>query len=182
MIVGKEKNKWMDDGRVLAEFGETRRQAVREYRKFMNEGLTIGKQPELTGGGLIRSVGGWSQVLSERRKGQREEADERILGSGDFVNEVLKEAEERHRRQTKLRRAGRTVQKLIEEECDMRGISIAELKDGSRRSKVSEARMVIAYRCREELGISAAESARQLGVNTSSIIKAITRYEQKYGS
>jgi hypothetical protein len=44
---------------------------------------------------------------------------------------------------------------------------------------VSEARMVIAHRCREELGISAAESARQLGVNTSSIIKAIARFELK---
>jgi hypothetical protein len=27
------------------------------------------------------------------RKGQREEYDECILGSGDFVNEILKEAE-----------------------------------------------------------------------------------------
>jgi REP element-mobilizing transposase RayT len=178
MIMGKEKNKWMDTGHVLAQFGETRRQAIRAYRKFMTEGLTMGKQPELSGGGMIRSLGGWSQVLSQRRKRQRGETDERILGSGDFVSKVLKEAEERQRRQTKLRSAGKTVQKLIGEECGRSGISIAELRNGSRRSKVSEARMVIAYRCREELGISAAESARQLGVNTSSIIKAIERYEQ----
>ena len=74
---------------------------------------------------------------------------------------------------------GKTVQKLIEEECDRSHISIAELKKGSRRNKVSETRMVIAHRCREELGISAAEIARQLGVNTSSIIKAIARFELK---
>ncbi len=179
VIVRKEKNKWMDIEHVLAQFGETRRQAIREYRRFMFEGLTMGKQPELTGGGLIRSLGGWSQVLSQRRKRQREEADERILGSGDFVNAVLKEAEDRQIRQIKLRSAGKTVQRLMEEECDRGRISIAELKNGSRRSKVSEARRVIAHRCREELGISAAEIARYLGVNTSSIIKAIARFEQK---
>ena len=91
----------MDVEHVLAGFGETRRQAIREYRRFMTEGLTMGKQPELTGGGLIRSLGGWSQALSQRRKRRREEADERILGSGDFVNAVLKEAEERQIRQRK---------------------------------------------------------------------------------
>ena len=179
VIVGKEKNKWMDTWHVLAQFGLSRSQVIGEYRRFMTAGLTMGKQPELTGGGLIRSLGGWSQVLSQRRKGQREEADERILGSGDFVNEVLKEADERQIRQIKLRSSGKTGQKLIEEECKRCHISIAELKNGSRRSKVSETRMVIAHRCREELGISAAEIARQLGVNTSSIIKAIARFEQK---
>jgi len=51
--------------------------------------------PELTGGGLIRSKGGWSQVLAARRSGRKEEYDERILGSGDFVNGILKEAEEK---------------------------------------------------------------------------------------
>jgi putative transposase len=89
IIIEKEKNKWMDTGHVLAQFGETRKQAIREYRRFMTEGLTMGKQPELTGGGLIRSLGGWSQVVSHRRKRQLEETDERILGSGDFVSEVL---------------------------------------------------------------------------------------------
>jgi putative transposase len=182
MIIKREKNKWMDVEHVLAGFGETRRRAKREYLRFMTEGLTMGKQPELTGGGLIRSLGGWSQVLSQQRKRQKEESDERILGSGDFVNAVLKAAEERQRRQIKLRMTGKTVQKLIEEECERCSISVAELKNGSRRSKVSETRMVIAHRCREELGISAAEIARQLGVNTSSIIKANLRYEQKHGA
>ena len=119
MIVRKE-NKWMDIEHVLAQFGETRRQGMREYRRFMTEGLTMGKQPELTGGGLIRSLGVWSQVLSQQRKRQREESDERILGSGDFVNAVLKEVEERQIRQIKLRNAGKTMQELVEEECDRR--------------------------------------------------------------
>ena len=45
-------------------------------------------QAEFTGGGLIRSKGGWSHVVSARRSGLEEEFDERILGSGDFVSAV----------------------------------------------------------------------------------------------
>ena len=47
------------------------------------------------GGGLIRSLGSWSQVLSIRRDNQRELADERILGTGDFVDRILNEDDER---------------------------------------------------------------------------------------
>ena len=42
-----------------------------EYRKFMEEGIGLGHQPELTGGGLL---GGWSQVIAKRRSGNKEEA------------------------------------------------------------------------------------------------------------
>ena len=62
--------------------------------------------PLLNGGGLVRSLGGWSNVLAVRRKGEREEADQRVLGSGKFVQSVLKEAELRQRRQLKLRISG----------------------------------------------------------------------------
>jgi putative transposase len=179
MVIERTRSTWMDTDHVLAEFGKTGRQAIKEYRRFIAEGFSLGKQPELTGGGLKRSLGGWSQVLSQQRKEQREEADERILGSGEFVAKILNEAEERQQRQIKLKSRGLTVQNLMDEECDRYNISIAELKNGSRRRKVSEARMTIAYRCSEELGLSAAETARQLGVNTSSIIKAVARYEQK---
>jgi hypothetical protein len=54
---------------------------------------------------------------SIRRRGQVEESDERILGSGDFVNAILKEAEEKARRQVKVRRTDKTLIKIIEEEC-----------------------------------------------------------------
>ncbi len=37
------------------------------YRKFMREGVGLGTKPELTGGGLLRSHGGWSQVMAKRR-------------------------------------------------------------------------------------------------------------------
>lgn len=177
-IIGKAKYPWMDTDYVLRQFGDTRREALAEYRRFIQGGMVKGRSAELTGGGLIRSHGGWSQVLAMRRKGQREESDERILGSGDFVNAILKEVEERQMRQTKLSRSGGSITEIIREECKKRRISPEELTRGGRRRKVTEARVVIARRGREEIGLSGAEIARHLGVNTSSINRALARAEE----
>lgn len=178
-IIGKAENPWMGAEYILAQFGTDRRSALREYRRFMREGILQGRMQELTGGGLIRSQGGWSQVLAMRRRGQKQEFDERILGGGDFVSKVLKEAEDRQLRQLKNKRAGKTIQAIMEEECRKRGISLQELMGGSKRRKVSEARSLIAVRGRDELGLSSAEIARHVGVNTSSITRAIERIEKR---
>jgi len=179
-IVGGEKRPWMDTDYILAQFGETRRKALYAYRKFMSEEIGKDQVKELSGGGLIRSQGGWSQVLSMRRRGQKDAFDERILGGGDFVNEVLQEAEEQQLRQFKNKRAGRTIRMIIDEECGRDGISLAELMGGSKRRKVSKARSVIAIRSRDELGLSSAEIARHVGVNTSSVIRSIERAERHH--
>jgi len=178
-LIGKARHPWMDVHHVLSEFGTTSRKAVNEYRRFMQEGLGQGRLPELTGGGLIRSKGGWSQVLSARRSGSKEEYDERILGSGDFVNVILKEAEEKAKHQIKLRRSGKTLTGIVEEECKKERISPNELKGGGRRRKISSLRATIAKRGLDELGLSLAEIARHVGVNTSSIRKAVLRLEEE---
>jgi len=172
-IMGKTDSAWMGVNSVLAQFGGAKKKARAEYRRFVREGVDQGKIPELTGGGLIRSHGGWSAVLSMRRKKQKEEADERILGSGDFVYAILKEAEEKQLRQLKMKRSGSTIADIIREECRKGRISVEELRQGNRRRGVCETRLTIARRSREELGLSGAEIARQLGVNTSSINRAL---------
>jgi len=178
-ITGKEKYPWMDVASILSQFGDTRRKALNEYRRFVREGAGQGTVKELTGGGLIRSRGGWSQVLSNQRRGKIEEFDQRILGGGDFVHHVLKTAEERQLRQLKNRHTGETLQKIIDEECAKRGLSGTELQGGGRRRVVSEMRTTIALRAREELGLSAAAVAREVGVSTSAITKAMAAKEQK---
>lgn len=167
----------MDAECVLAQFGNTRRKALYKDRAFMIEGSGQGNIKELTGGGLIRSQGGWSQVQSVQRRGRKEDFDERILGKGDFVHAILKEAEENQHRQVKARRAGKTIEKIIDEECQRQGISIVELKGGGKRRNVSDTRARIAVRGRAELGLTAAAIARHVGVNASAIPRAIERLE-----
>lgn len=174
-IFGKAKHPWMDSEAVLSQFGRTRRKSLHEYRLFMREGINQGMIKELTGGGLVRSQGGWSQVQSMRRRGQQEDFDQRILGNGDFVNQILKEAEDRQVRQLKHKRVGGTIQKIINEECRRSGINPLELQGGGKRRQVSDTRVVIAVRGREELGLSAAAIARHVGVGTAAVTKAIER-------
>jgi hypothetical protein len=174
-IIGKAEYPWMDTNYVLLQFGRSRRKGLSEYRKFMREGIGLGHLPELTGGGLLRSLGGWSQVIAKRRSGKKEEGDERILGSGDFVHAILKETEERELRQLKLKRSGRTLQKIIDEECKKAGISSQEVMNGVRRRTVSSLRAAIAHRGRTELGSSSAEMARHLGVAASSVSRLIEK-------
>lgn len=45
--------------------------------------------PDLTGGGLLRSIGGWTVLKGLRKAGIRVKGDERILGDSDFVKNVL---------------------------------------------------------------------------------------------
>ncbi len=180
-VMNERECPWMDTDYVLLQFNDTTRRARNAYRRFVQEGTGLGHQPELIGGGLIRSQGGWSQVLAMQSKGRKEEYDQRILGGGDFVQEILKEAEEKQIRQLKLRRSGRTIADIIREECKRNKVSVEELKRGNRRRKVSESRMTIARQSRSELGLSGAEIARHLGVNTSSINRALAREDKVVG-
>jgi len=63
----------------------------------------LGRQPDLVGGGLIRSAGGWAAVQCLRKAGLSQKSDERILGDGDFVDAVLNNVADR------LKIAGPTV-------------------------------------------------------------------------
>lgn len=174
-IIGKAQYPWMDAETVLAQFRGSKRKAINEYRRFMQDGMDQGHDSQYSGGGLVRSLGGWSNVCAMRRKGQKEEVDERILGSGDFVHQVIKEVEEKSLRQMKLKRSGLTLIKVIEQECKNREIARNELESGSRRADVSLARAEIARRGMKEIGLSAAEIARHLGVATSSITRAVEK-------
>ena len=178
LVMGAEEYTWMDQGYLLSQFAGAKRGAMRGYWEFIRDGLAEGRRPELTGGGLIRSRGGWSQVLALRSKGARESSDERILGSGEFVDRIFQEVEERQLRQMRLRRKGKSIEDIIREECGKRKVSEEELRRGSRRSRVSEVRAAVAYRSKEELGVSGAQIARHLGVNTSSINRVLAKMDQ----
>jgi hypothetical protein len=65
-----------------------------------------GRRPDLTGGGLVRSAGGWSSLKAMRHGESRMKGDELILGYGDFVETVLKAAQENLDRKSSIRALG----------------------------------------------------------------------------
>ena len=119
-------------------------------------------------------------MLSFRSWGEEVEHDSRILGSGDFVREVIGEAEERVARQ--IRNEGtRAIEETIGRMCRASGVNEKEVKSGSQRRKVSKARAEIACFLNREMGIPMAEIARRLGVGASAIAMAIWRNKSERG-
>jgi len=136
----------------------------------------------LIGGGLVRSMGGWSRVLSLRGSGEEVAHDSRILGSGDFVQAVIREAEEGIARQMRSRRKERSIERVIKEMCKEAGVKEQEVCGGIRGRRISEERGRIAYCLNREIGLSMAETARRLGVGTSAIGMAIKRRDSREGN
>jgi REP element-mobilizing transposase RayT len=178
VLMGKVRHDWQEKEYVLNQFGRGERQSVRAYRKFIEEGKGLGRRPDLVGGGLVRSLGGWSKVLSLRNRGEETEHDSRILGSGDFVKTVIWDAEEAIARQIR-NRGTKKIEEMIWKRCKESGVSEKELKSGSQRRRVSGVRTEIAFYLSREMGISMAEIARRLGVGTSAIAMAIRRKDSE---
>jgi len=179
VVMGNVKRDWQDVEYVLRWFGKTVREGRKNYRRFVREGVDQGRRPELVGGGLIRSRGGWSAVRSLRRLGIDERSDERILGSGDFVVAVTEEAEEGVRRQMPLTQLRDEAVRRIEAVCRENHVNIRALQSGSRTRDVAGARSVLCQTLVKELGLSLAETARHLGVSTAAIAAALKRSQAK---
>ncbi|MCG2788801.1 MAG: transposase, partial [Actinomycetia bacterium] len=98
IIMGKRKNPWQDIDSVLQLFGKSQYAARKKYRDFVEKGIGRGRNPEMTGGGLLRSIGGWGVLKSMRKMNIHIKGDERILGDSDFVEKVLSQASEQMER------------------------------------------------------------------------------------
>ena len=167
-ITGRVKRDWQDIDTVLGYFGKGKR-AVEKYEQYVEKGISLGKRPELVGGGLIRSLGGWSQVLSLRRKGIKQVFDERVLGGEDFIERLLREAEGREKETLRISRKVPDLLTLAKGIMEREGIEETELRSGIRKREVVRARRVFCQLAIGKMGYPGAEVARYLGVTTSSV-------------
>ncbi len=177
-LLGRPSPPWQDRAAVLAWFGRTQRAARRAYRAFLRAGIPQGRRPELVGGGLVRSLGGWAEVRALRQRADRVVTDERILGSGPFVERMLAAGEARQQAQRARRHRLRQAQALLRHRCRQAQVGLEELRLGSRRRRIAAVRAHLAVDLVTRLGLSLAETARQLGVSTSGIAKALARAER----
>jgi putative transposase len=65
-VMGKKKRPWQDVKDVLGYFGKTEKTAKKAYIEYVNAGIGQGRRDDLTGGGLVRSTGGRSEVKELR--------------------------------------------------------------------------------------------------------------------
>jgi putative transposase len=175
-IMGRLRRDWQDTGTILSYFGKGRR-AIEKYEQYVREGISEGKRPELVGGGLIRSLGGWSQVLSFRRKGMKVASDERVLGGDEFIQMLLTEADKREKETLRLLRKVPDLPTLAGAIFKGEGVEELELRSGIRKKEVVRARRLFCQLAVGKMGYPGAEVARFLGVTTSAVNRLVVSEE-----
>ncbi len=178
VLTGNKKNEWQSTEEVLGLFDTKKKTAIKKYIEFVKDGIKIGKRPELTGGGMIRSAGGWEEIKKLKREKEKWRGDERILGDSEFVTAVLNEAEEEINKKEKFKRAGWNLKKIIWKVCKELEIKEKELRKKGRENNISKAKAIICYLGYNELGMNGKELARYFNISRPSISKLINPGEE----
>jgi hypothetical protein len=152
--------------------------ARRLYNEFVMKGVNDGKRPELVGGGLIRSLGGWSAVKALRGMSERIKGDERILGDGSFVEEVLKICQERLERRYRYQALGYDFDWLIDRIAEIFHIDPGKVTRAGRYPETVEARSVLCYWAARELGVSTLELSKRLGISQPTASQSVKQGEK----
>jgi putative transposase len=177
-VLGRVKRDWQQVGYVMGFFGKRKSDARKAYRQFVEKGALQGRRPELTGGGLVRSIGGWTALRALRSGKVRIKGDERILGDSDFVEAVLKEADEQLERRYRLKAEGYEFEQVAERVAQVMTIPAELVWEKSRRPQVVDARSLLCYWGSKELGMSMTDLAKRLNLTQPAISIAVRRGEK----
>jgi hypothetical protein len=175
VILGYFKNNWQDTEYVLNLFGRDSRSGRRNYSDFVYKSVDQGKRPELVGGGLLRSQGGWEGVKALRKSGEYQKGDERILGNGDFVNSVLSQENESMARKYHLISSGYDLKKLIHKVAGITDVDSDDIINSRRKHRVSGARDLLCFWATEYLGIKQLELSELLNITQPAVSMAAGR-------
>jgi REP element-mobilizing transposase RayT len=176
-LMGKRRTDWQAVGFVLGHFAEREAAARRAYRAFVADGIALGRRPELVGGGLIRSLGGWTAANSLRRGSPRVKGDERILGQSTFVLHTLALAEEELARVEQLARRGVDLNAIARQAGDAFGVVPERIFGKERVRIVAAARSLFCYWAARDLGHTTTALARRLNLTQPAVSIAVRRGE-----
>ena len=155
---------------VLQYFDTRKNPALSKYHQYVADGIALGRRNELVGGGLKR-------YLHFSGSHDFQAYDERILGSGEFVDELWRLADE-----PEDRSPSPPLDEIIESVADAFGIELAAMKNPGRKKVLSEARGVCCYIATQKFRHSGAAVARTLGITRSGVLLAATRGERIFDS
>lgn len=178
VLMGKKKRPWQDVEYVLGYFGRSVHRAKKAYLGYVEAGLEEGRRDELTGGGLIRSLGGWAEVKKLRLKGQAHMmSDERILGESEFVDSVLSQASERYERRYELKRQGYDLDRIAKRVAEIYGMEKGEVFSKGGQQRRVKAKSLLCFWAVREIGMSLRELAGRLEMSTPGVGYAVERGE-----
>ncbi len=176
-IMAKKQRDFQDVDYVLRFFGKKVTAARKAYRAFVNKGIRQGRRPDLVGGGLIRSAGGWSVLKAMRWAQVRMKGDERILGDGEFTQFVLDSAKEHVEQRYRLKARDYNLDKVTLRVSTVLGMEPAQIWAPGKHPMTVKARSLLCYWAVRQLGFSATELSKRLGISQPSVSISVKRGE-----
>lgn len=176
-LLDRTTRKWQDTDHVLSYFGKRKTKARKGYESFVEEGLSQGRRKEFTGGGLIRSLGGWAEAREALNERQHIMSDERILGDSDFVDSIISQSEEQYERRHELKRQGFDLHRIAERVAEVLEMEPDEIFSKGRQNRKVKARSLLCYWAARELGMSHTDLAKRLEMSPAGIGFSVERGE-----
>ncbi len=178
VILGNRKNDWQDVDYVLSFFAKRKGTARKRYLEHAGLGIEEGRRPDLVGGGLIRSLGGWSEVGNLQKGDLRQKGDERILGDSEYVLDVLKQTQEQFERKYELKASGYNLEVLADRVAKLFDIEVDEIYKAGKYKKRVQARSLFSYWAVRELGETATSLAKKFGISQPAVSMSVKRGEK----
>lgn len=182
-LAGHIQRPWQATAAVLALFARRQSQARAAYRAFVAAGVADGRRPEFAGGGLRRSRRGW-EIGCENVRGRDLWAfDERVLGSSEFVQQVLADTDPGDvGALAPASPQGAMLSEVLRRAAAVCGAPPAEITSPSHRPAAVAGRTLVAAVLVLHLGLSANAAARFLGVTRYSVRRALHRSAQAFAA
>jgi len=177
-IMGKKKNNWQDTDYVLKLFNPKLSLARGRYREYVKKGISVGKRPDLIGGGLVRSAGGWDALKGLRKIKAYMKGDERILGDSDFVETVLKACQDEFDRKYLLKAKGHNFDTVVDRVAKVLGMNRSEVLSSGRQPHKVKARSLLCFWASRKLGISMVQLSKRLKISPPTVSQSATRGEK----
>jgi len=178
VLMGKSEQSWQSLDYVYRLFSNRKKEARKKYREFLNNGISEGKSHDLTGGGLLRSSGGWKGLKDFRKAGIRVKGDERILGDSDFVETVLASAKEAFEEKYLLEVQGIDFDQVVLRVAKVMKVRPDQVTACGKSPQTVQARSLLCFWAHRKLGMTTIEIARRLKIGQPAASRCSKRGEK----
>lgn len=166
VLLGNRAMESQETDEVLARFSRNKAHSRQAYREFIIDGIEAGRRDELVGGGLKRSH------LAREGSIDLEAFDERILGSGEFVESVTQGINVHGQVKRSL-----SLSDLLRKVCEVTGVDADTIRRPSKERSLAEARAIFCYLAVRELGFTGKEAGVETGLGSAGVSIAARRGE-----
>jgi putative transposase len=164
VLVGSRTMEGQETSEVLTRFGKGEARSLRGYRQFIADGISAGRRDDLVGGGLKRSL------LGREESKEFAAYDERILGSGEFVETLT-----RGDNIWEQKRSPRSLADLLHKVCEITGVDANMIRRPGKERAVAKARAIFCCLAVRDYGYTGKEAGTATGLGSAGVSIAVRR-------